>query len=614
MNWLSTLNGGSLYAEIRQRSLRILYGGENLVIPIERQPTGRLTDASKHAATQALRTLLKKKNWQPRARVFCAIEARGVSLRRLSLPASANGDLERVLRLQIESEFPLPPESLAWGYSRIETEKRAALQRGAVAKSNGKNDYVVVALKKELLDDYTSLFVDAGITPVFTIAALARSQVSPKASKSYAVLDIGRSQSELISFTDGNPDSLRVLSWGGETITRAIEQKLSVSAEQAESLKLQCQDSMPNGEVGQKLHETIRDSLVILAKSLTANWSGEILYLTGRGSRYPEMSERLAELIPGLLRCERLEGTEEGPTTAILGLKDSAESDTPLPIVLRRRNGRGGDLRAGSSQGAFNWLAVAKAEIREIAAQPALMKWARLAILLAVCIIVFPYAQAFLLKPFLAKKLARIRAESGRLAVIDRELTFLQYLKNAQPPYLDALTVLANAAPPGTRFDSLSINRRGELALKGNIGNAQQVVDFRTKLIKSAYFSSVTVEEQTPSPDRQRMTVRILAQCRPAGARPPVKVEPLPPGFTPGGPAMPFPGMMPGGPVAVFPGAGMPPPGAMIPPPPGAVIRGPEGDSRAATRAFQSRYGLPEGLNPGEAPKPAVEETPKPAQ
>jgi len=175
------------------------------------------------------------------------------------------------------------------------------------------------------------------------------------------------------------------------------------------------------------------------------------------------------------------------------------------------------------------------------------------------------------------------------------------------------LTVLANAAPPGTRFDSLTLNRRGELALKGNIGNAQQVVDFRTKLIKSAFFSSVTVEEQTPSPDRQRMTVRILAQCKPAGARPPVKVEPLPPGFTPGGPGMPFPGMMPGGPMAVFPGSGMPPSGP-TPPPSGPVIRGHEGASRAATRSFQTRYGLPEGLNPAEAPKPAVEETPKPGQ
>jgi Tfp pilus assembly PilM family ATPase len=612
MKWLNPLNSGSLYVEIRQRSFCVSYGAENLVIPIERQPTGRLTGASKDVASRALRTLLKKKNWQPRARAFCAIEARGVSLRRLSLPASLNGDIERVLRLQIENEFPLPPESLAWGYSRIEAGKqRSAPGRSDASLINGKNDFTVVALKKELLDDYTHIFAEAGTTPVFTVAALARSQVCPQTSKSFAVLDIGRTQSELSSFTEGNPDSLRVLSWGGENLTRTIEQKLGISLEQAEDLKLQCgNDSLPNGEITEKLQEAIKDSLATLARSLAANWNGERLYLTGRASRFHQLPQSLAGFIPGLIHCERIDSSVEAPSAAILGLKHTTENDSPLPIVLRQRDAKG--VQAASSQSESNWLAVARAELREIAAQPALMKWVRLAILLCFCSVVFPYAQAFLLKPFLAKKLAKIRAESGRLAVIDRELTFLQYLKNAQPPYLDALTVLANSAPPGTRFDSVTLNRRGELALKGNIGNAQQVVDFRTKLIKSAFFSSVTVEEQTPSPDRQRMTVRILAQCKPAGARPPVKAEPLPAGFTPGGPAMPFPGMMPGGPVVALPPGGMPPSGPVMSPP-GVVVRDAEG-SRAATRSFQTRYGLPEGVNP-EAPKPVpVEEAKPPGQ
>ena len=611
MKWLNPLNSGSLYVEIRQRSFCVSYETENLVVPIERLPSARLTDTSKQAAIEALRRLLKKKHWQPRVRAFCAIEARGVSLRRLSLPASLNGDIERVLRLQIENEFPLPPESLAWGYSRIETGKEQSA-RGSDASLNGKNDFTVVALKKELLDDYARIFAEAGATPVFTVAALARSQACPQTSKSYAVLDIGRTQSELSSFTAGNPDSLRVLSWGGETITRTIEQKLGISLEQAEDLKLRCgHDSLPNGGITEKLQEAINDSLASLAKLLGANWNGETLYLTGRASHFHELPQSLARFVPGLVRCERINSSVESPTAAILGLKHTTQDDSPLPIVLRQRDAKG--IQTSSTQSGSDWLGVAKTELREIAAQPALMKWTRLALLLCFCILVFPYAQAFLLKPFLAKKLAKIRAESGRLAVIDRELTFLQYLKNAQPPYLDALTVLANAAPPGTRFDSVTLNRRGELALKGNIGNAQQVVDFRTKLIKSAFFSSVTVEEQTPSPDRQRMTVRILAQCKPAGARPPVKAEALPAGFTPGGPAMPFPGMMPGGPVVAMPPGGMPPPGpVMSTPPPGIVIRGPDA-SRAATRAFQSRYGLPEGVNPAEAPKP-VEEAKPPGQ
>jgi type IV pilus assembly protein PilM len=606
MKLLNPLNTSSLYVEIRQRSLRVLHGTENLVIPITRQGNGRLSSASKDAAIVALQTLLKKKNWQPRSRAFCGIEARGVSLRRLSLPASANGDLQRVLRLQIENEFPLPPESLAWGYSRIAPGAKKGPQAGDRAQHemsaphpNGSNDFMVVALKKEVLEEYAQMFAAAGLTPVFTLAALARSRICPQASASYAVLDIGRSQSELISLKEGIAESLRVLPWGGDAITRAIEKKLGITSDEAEQLKLLSgQASLPNGEVGQKLHDAIGEALKSLASILASNWDGEKLYLTGRASFFPDMPARLAELLPQQAKCERVESNVSGPTAAILGLKQSTAGDNVLPLVLRQSESKGGELRPGSSQGAFHWWALAKSEAREILGQPALRKWARLAMLLCICLAVFPYAQAFLLKPFLAKKLVRIRAEKGRLATIDRELTFLQYLKNTQPPYLDALTVLANAAPPGTRLDSLSLSRRGELALKGNMGNAQQVVDFRAKLIKSAFFSAVTVEEETPSPDRQRMTVRILAQCKPAGARPPVKVEPLPAGFVPGGSGMPFPGMGPGGPVASFPVGGMPGPMPVMPGGPEGAIRprGPDGAPISRPAGMRS---MPSGIRFG---------------
>ena len=49
--------------------------------------------------------------------------------------------------------------------------------------------------------------------------------------------------------------------------------------------------------------------------------------------------------------------------------------------------------------------------------------------------------------------------------------------------------------------------------------NSQQVTDFRSKLIDSGFFAGVTVEEQTPSPDRQKLSVRMSAQWKPLSAR-----------------------------------------------------------------------------------------------
>ena len=165
------------------------------------------------------------------------------------------------------------------------------------------------------------------------------------------------------------------------------------------------------------------------------------------------------------------------------------------------------------------------------------------------------------MKPRLAKKLAALKADTRRLPLIDRELGFLQALKQNQPPYLDALYLLSKSAPQGSRLDSLAMNRRGDLSWRGSMRDSSQVSDFRTKLIDSGFFTNVVVEEQTPTPDRQKVTVRMAAQWKSATARAALAIGPtpaeiekaknskdapagnLPPGFPPG---MSFPGMPPG--------------------------------------------------------------------
>jgi len=123
-----------------------------------------------------------------------------------------------------------------------------------------------------------------------------------------------------------------------------------------------------------------------------------------------------------------------------------------------------------------------------------------------------PYAEAFLLKSHLKKKVEAFKQESERLTVIDRELDFLRDLKLAQPPYLDLVYVFSKSVPPGTRFDSLSLNAHGQVSLRCAFRDGQQVADFRTKLIDSGFFTNVVVEEQAPTPDRQRVNVRMSAQ------------------------------------------------------------------------------------------------------
>jgi len=146
-------------------------------------------------------------------------------------------------------------------------------------------------------------------------------------------------------------------------------------------------------------------------------------------------------------------------------------------------------------------------------------KGAAVAAALVLLVLLFPYLEAVVAKPFLARKLASIKEDRGRLTAIDRELDFLRYLKDNQAPYIDAFYLLSRAAPQGTHFDSLVLNRRGEMSLRVSMRDANQVADFRSKLLDYGVFANLAVEEQSPSPDRQKLSLRMSAQWQPAKAR-----------------------------------------------------------------------------------------------
>ena len=114
MKGVPFMNSAGLYVEIGQSSLKAIDGEDGLELSLERLENGRLTPLCAERLTLSLRVFLKKHNWRPHLRAFCALGARGVSLRRLTLPAGSKEELERLLPLQIEREFPLAPEDLAW--------------------------------------------------------------------------------------------------------------------------------------------------------------------------------------------------------------------------------------------------------------------------------------------------------------------------------------------------------------------------------------------------------------------------------------------------------------------------------------------------------------------
>jgi hypothetical protein len=504
---ISFMQSAPVYIEIRQTALLAFRENVGVELPLERGANRRLTEGCKQKLIPALQKFLDRKTWQSRAKAFCAINANGVSVRRLTLPVSGGQDFQRLLLLQIESEFPLAPEELAWGWRKIGTPR------------GGQQEVLLAAVRKEVVEDYATLLLTCGVTPVFTLSALARSPLCPQTLDGVAILDVGWEQLELATFANGALASVR-------TILAA-------------------------------------QGIPAILKALGANGSEKNIFLTGTNE---ELASQIARQRPS---CEPLKiESGSGRSAATLGLKKAAEQNGgTLPLILQ--------VKAREPKGSFNL------------SQPEIRKWALRTAVLLCALLLLPYAEALLLKPFLAKKISRLNADKGRLAIIDRELEFLQYQKQNQPPYLDALYVVSKSAPQGAKIDSLMMNRRGDVSMRGSMRDAAQVTDFRTKLIGTGFFATVAVEEQTPTPDRQKLNVRITAQLKPAAARVALNIGPTAEeiekakkggGDLPGGGSFP-PGMMPGGmpPGVVMPPGAMPsgvvmPPGAMPGEPPSSRL------------------------------------------
>ena len=437
---------------------RALRANDGLEIPLERSNNGRLTDSCKEKLAASLKVFLKRKKWQLPARAFCALGASGVSLRRLALPRTAKEELQQLLRLQIESAFPLAPEELAWGCLPLNQPPPAD---GTAARL----EFLAAAVKKEVFEEYSGFLSDCGLRPVFTLAGLARKHFCPPTSGSWAILDLGREHSEWIVFENDVPAVLRIFPWGSDHLAATKE--------------------TPD----------------LAVNSIRGSGLGQMFYLTGGGERGPDLAAELARRLGSGVICRSLDtGATAGHCAATLGLqKWVQENDAAPPLVLH--------VKSRPLEGKLQW------------SDPALRKRAAVAALLLVVLLALPYAQAVLLKPFLARKLATFQSDQGRLATIDRELSFLQSLKENQPPYLDALYLFSKAAPPGTRLDSVTMNRHGEVTLRGSLQGFQQVVEFRAKLIKSGFFSDVTIAEQAPVQNQQKVNVRIVAQWKPPAAR-----------------------------------------------------------------------------------------------
>jgi hypothetical protein len=439
--------------EFKEESLHLLDiedARRGLDLPLAREENGSISTASFDAALNSIRSFCQGDGVYG-APVICSIPTRGVSVRMLNLPSNARENIGRLLMLQLEARLPVSPDDLAWGYTKI-PENRASADAAQM------QSFLVAAVKKEFLSDYTRLAAAAGLSPRFAIAALARCSLGTGPARGFASLDIGRTKSELAIIDQNGSAALRVLSWGNDRLP--------------ETGPLQKAVSQPGVQR---------------------------VYISGTGAQ--NVAAELQGIQPALISEAIQEGNGPGQTIANLAMRSAIERGAPV-------------LTLGES------AAAAEPERAQTS-----WKWAIAVAVLLLISLSLRYAEGTFYRAKISRNLAKVSKYHETLPNVDRELSFLNFIKTNQPPYLEAIAVVSSAAPPGTRVDSLNLVRHGDLSLRGSSSDLQAPSHFRSKLIDSGYFSHVVIEEQTPVENNQKVNFRMSAQVKPDGLRKPFIIE-----------------------------------------------------------------------------------------
>ncbi|MEI9863345.1 MAG: hypothetical protein WDN00_02060 [Limisphaerales bacterium] len=223
-------------------------------------------------------------------------------------------------------------------------------------------------MKKEVVADYHEILWECGTEPVFTLAALARKNLCTQPADSFAMLDIGDSQSELTVFEKGVPIISRIIFWGSES---------------------------PSG--------TADGQLEVLAKTVNGSLAGVKVFISGNVIS-GEITAQLAKTLANGLQGERLTaGEDKILSAAIYGLKKVTEQGGEPELCIRIKQPDNTNINLASLD---------------------LKKWGVRVGALVLILLLLPYVEALVLKPHLAKKVAAFKTEAARLTVIDRELDF----------------------------------------------------------------------------------------------------------------------------------------------------------------------------------------------
>ena len=279
-------------------------GGPSLIsfgqVPL---PVGAVTDGEIQdpgPISEAIAQLWKRVKIRSKKAVV-GIANQRVVVRQVELPFQEEKEFRESIRFQVADFIPMSTEAAEIDFQILEDY--------VIEEGNHMMRVLLVAAATDMVERFIATTAAGGIEPVgVDLAAFAAARAVSASARgdsgtagAEAVVDVGAGVTNILVHDNGEPRFVRILLTGGDHATSALAEKLGVSPEEAEAVKLDLGRDVGTDKgkqvLGGKVDELvdeIRNSLeYYLSQADSQPFSS--LVLTGGGSLAPGISEGLEQ-------------------------------------------------------------------------------------------------------------------------------------------------------------------------------------------------------------------------------------------------------------------------------------------------------------------------------
>ena len=194
--------------------------------------------------------------------VATSVSGHSVIVKKISLPMITEDELAESIQWEAERYIPFDASDVNIDFQIL----------GPNEENDELMDVVLVAAKKDIINDYLSVLLEAGLNPVivdidaFALENMYQANYPMKRGEGVALVDIGANVMNINIMKDGLSAFTRDVFKGGSAITEEIQKHLHVDYEEAEALK-----------VGSKIDDTKRKAIDSILRTASEDFASEIV-------------------------------------------------------------------------------------------------------------------------------------------------------------------------------------------------------------------------------------------------------------------------------------------------------------------------------------------------